>query len=138
MAQRPPEYPNVPPTIRSCLNCAHLAAWYFPATYNDPGDEGMECSHEEGAWQTIEIEAEQFPTEKEELAYTASQCEFWEYCNWEAQRKAEAESEAASLKEMWDADDCAEFRQMEQDLAGTGLLLSEDNYFLALEEAGYL
>jgi hypothetical protein len=70
---------EAPIVIRSCTNCVHLESWYYPSTREEPGDEGSECTHEEGAWQTIEEYPQDCKTLEDLSRYTASQCPVWSF-----------------------------------------------------------
>ena len=67
-----------PIVIRSCFNCKHLVSWYYPPSREDPGDQGYECGHKEGAWYVVELDDKQFSTEEEECQFIAAQCPIWE------------------------------------------------------------
>jgi hypothetical protein len=49
---------------RTCHDCQHCKSWYFPATREDPGDEGWECTYPwpEG-WEPEEKEYDELEAE---------------------------------------------------------------------------
>jgi hypothetical protein len=126
-------------TNKSCFNCKHIHTWDYPASWDDPGDQGWECNHpDNGSFPYEEpspdpecssckgtgftdrdtgasvdvsavyaaggfvdaVECGCIPEEDEELAqHNARNCPGFEFFDWNADYKAQAEAEAKYLEE---------------------------------------
>ena len=116
--------------IPSCFNCRHLDPGHSP-TFDDPGD-GWGCKNEE--MDQMPEEGVNFTGTDDEVAQAyAENCSGYEFFDWEAQHRGEAEALAEDDRKMKALEPELEEMQRQGELAeearliGLGLLTPDGN-----------
>lgn len=87
----------MPEVIKSCLNCKHLKTWDYPATREDPGDSGFECTQE---LEDLDLCDESTQSDEECAQVYAKDCPGYEFFSWEQHYKDQCEAEAEMHNKM--------------------------------------
>ncbi|MCT7965125.1 hypothetical protein NG799_02100 [Laspinema sp. D1] len=67
--------------MKTCLGCQHCRSWSYPATREEPGEEGWECPHPN-------VNNEEDFEDPQDIAET---CSFFEQIDWAAIHQLEEE-----------------------------------------------
>ena len=88
---------------KSCANCKHLSSWDYPATREDPGDSGWECSNSDGFfWDEDNYVPAEFDnkSDPECMEIMARRFNHHFFYDHEEVLRQQAECDALHLKEM--------------------------------------